>query len=600
MNTNDLDMPGDGADIREWLTSDMNAFSEKANALWQNTSAAEKDHPFRLKYGLGENLIWVYGKQGFVDDEDIQNAIVVPYFKGSTNEIISLRFIVVNEDGDGRDIWLRSDSEHIGAYARFGVRKSDTVLLTPSLSDGVSLFAATRHCVAVPENPESVGIVAATLASAHRAARIVVCCDEVSRAAAEAAARMIGAPLVTPRAGDGTYSYESFADLCRQSGADALSALVDSADVPKSDAGADGAPADIAPWPLESPDINELVADVEQTVRRFSVLTDVQAFVVALWIIVSHVMDLMPFSPILGLFSPTKGCGKTTVLGVLRLLVHRPVVAANLTAAYLYHIIARWMPTMLIDEGDTFVHKNSDLTGIINSGHTRISGYVGKMNSGQPKTHPVFCGKVLAMIGRPPATIYHRSIPINLRRKLADEAVELLYYANEAEFAQLKSKIVRWASDNRSAIEKARPPRLPVPDSRMADNFVPLLSVASLGSDELLSRAIAAGESMAATAGNQLSDGEHLLGDVKFIFDSTGRTWIWSHELLAALCQDDDKQWRHCDGGKPLSSRMLADMLRPFGIESTDIREGKTVKKGYKRSSFEDAFARYVNASSHD
>jgi NADP-dependent 3-hydroxy acid dehydrogenase YdfG len=42
-----------------------------------------------------------------------------------------------------------------------------------------------------------------------------------------------------------------------------------------------------------------------------------------------------------------------------------------MSAAYLYHMIERHMPTMLIDEGDTFVRKNSDLTGIINSGHTR-------------------------------------------------------------------------------------------------------------------------------------------------------------------------------------------------------------------------------------
>ncbi|WP_157977794.1 DUF3631 domain-containing protein [Paraburkholderia kururiensis] len=480
----------DGADVGEWLMRDTAAFSERANTIWQNSSAPEGDHPYRRKYGLGEDLVWVYGKPGFVNGEDIQNAVVVPYFKGSTNEIISLRFIVTNEDGDERDIWLRGDSEYVGAYARFGACKTDTVLVTWSFSDGASLFAATPYCVAVPENPACVGIVAATLASAHRTTRVVVCSDEVSRTAAEVAARMIGAPLVTPSADNGSYRYESFVHLHQQMGADALCVLVDSADVPKSNVSTDGAPTDIAPWPLESPDINELVATVKQTVRRFSVLTDVQSFVVALWIIVSHVMDLMPFSPILGLYSPTKGCGKTTVLGVLRLLVYRPIVAANLTPAYLYHIIARWMPTMLIDEGDTFVHKNSDLTGIINSGHTRISGFVGKMNNGQPKTHPVFCGKVLAMIGRPPATIYHRSIPIHLRRKLSNETVEPLYYANEAEFAQLKSKIVRWAIDNRSAIEKARPPRLRVADSRMADNFVPLLSVASLGGEELLDRVL--------------------------------------------------------------------------------------------------------------
>ncbi|MBK5119195.1 DUF3631 domain-containing protein [Burkholderia sp. R-69980] len=587
-------------DIGQWLTNDESIFSDKANIIWEAAVAASEDHPFRLKYGLADGSVWIYGRPGFVNGMDIQNAVIVPYFKGSTAEIIAIQFIVVNEDSDEHDIWLRCNSEHVGAYARIGAQETGTVLLTSSFSDGLSLFEGTSYRVAVPENPASVGTVAATLANAYPDTRIIVCSVEDSRAAAEAVARMIGAPLVTPAADNQSHSYESFNSLYQQSGADALRVLVDAADVPSSSAGANGAPIDTAPWPLGSPDINELVQDVKQTVLRFSVLTEVQAFVVALWIFVSHVMDLMPFSPILGLFSPTKGCGKTTVLGVLRLLVHRPIVTANLTAAYLYHMIERWMPTMLIDEGDTFVHKNSDLTGIINSGHTRISGFVGKMHSGQPKTHRAFCGKVLAMIGRPPSTIYARSIPIHLRRKLDDEAVEPLYYANEAEFARLKSKIVRWAIDNRSAIEKARPPRLRVTDSRMADNFVPLLAVASLGGEELLNKAIAAGESMAATAGDQLSDGEHLLRDIKAVLDSANRRWIWTNELLASLCQDEERQWWHCNGGRPLSSRMLADMLRPFGIESMDIRDGETVKKGYKRSSFEDAFARYVNGNSHD
>ncbi|PQV52178.1 DUF3631 domain-containing protein [Paraburkholderia sp. BL21I4N1] len=597
MNTIALDMPGDGADIGEWIASDMRAFSEKANAIWESARAADEDHPYRLKYGLGGELIWVYGEPGFVNGEDIENAVVVPFFEGSTNRITAIRFIGTNDNGDEHDVWLRGDSGHGGTYARIGAHKTDTLLLAPNFSDALSLFEATGDRVAVPADSSSLGLVAATLASAHPDTRIVVCATEATRAEAEAAARMIGAPLAIPATGTTPCLYEDFNTLYQQSGQAAVCAVVETAMVPKSSSEIDGTPVDIIPWPIQIPSIGELVAKTERMIRRFSILDEFQVLTVALWIFASHVMDLMPFAPILGLFSPTMGCGKTTLLNVLKHLVRRPVAAGGLSPAFIYHVIERLMPTLLMDEGEHYVGKDRAMTNIINSGHTHIAGYIGKVINGRSKMHPTYCPKVLAMINLPAGTTYDRCIPIHLRRKLPDEAVEQMHYANEAEFAQLKSMIVRWANDARPLLMQARPARLNVSNSRTADNWVPLLTVASLGDEALLNRAIAAGERMAVSVRNRLNDGELLLRDVKPIFDATGRKWLWTHELLDILCSDEDKQWRYYCNGKPLSSRALGEMLAPFGIVSKDIRYGESVKKGYERAAFEDAFARYVNSS---
>lgn len=592
-----LNAPTHDADEGEWFASDMAAFSEKADAIWQSARAADADHPYRLKYGLGEDLIWVYGKSGFANGDNIQNAVIVPYFKGSTNEITAIRFIVVNEEGDEHDIWLRSDLGHVGAYTRVSNHKTDPVLLTTSLSDALSLFEATGYCVAVAENSTGLGVVAATLASAHPDTRIVVCGTEATRAEAEAAARMIGAPLAISANDTAPCQHEDFNGLYQQSGPEAVRALIEAASVPKSSSGIDGTPVDITPWPITIASIGELVANTEKMVRRFTILNEFQVLTVALWIFASHVMDLMPFAPILGLFSPTMGCGKTTLLNVLKHLVRRPVAAGGMSAAFIYHVIERLMPVLLMDEGEHYVGKDRAMTNIINSGHTRISGFIGKVNNGKSKMHPTFCPKVLAMINRPTGTTYDRCIAIHLRRMLPDEVVEQVHYANHAEFAQLKSKIVRWANDARSLIAQARPARLNVPNSRTADNWVPLLTVASLGGEELLNRAIAAGEHMAAAVGDRMNEGELLLRDIKTVFDATGRRWLWTHELLDALCSDEDKQWRYFCNGKPLSSRALGEMLAPFGISSKDIRHGEAVKKGYERTAFEDGFARYVTGS---
>lgn len=597
MNTIDLDMPGEGADIGEWLTSDMRAFSERAGAIWESACKAGEDHPYRLKYGLGEELIWVYGNPGFVNGDDIQNAVIVPFFEGSTNRITAIRFIVTNDDGDERDIWLRDDSGHGGAYARIGAHKTETLLITSIFPDALSLFEATGYRVAVPAAPSSLGLVAATLASTHPDTRIVVCATEAMRAEAEAAARMIGSPLAIPSTGSVPCRHGDFNTLYQQSGNEAVCALVAGATVPKSSSEIDGAPIDITPWPMPIPSIGELVAKTEQMIRRFSILDEFQVLTVALWIFASHVMDLMPFAPILGLFSPTMGCGKTTLLTVLTHLVRRPVAAGGLSPAFIYHVIERLMPTLLMDEGEHYVGKDRAMTSIINSGHTHIAGHIGRVINGKSKLHPTCCPKVLAMIKLPPGTTYDRCIPIHLRRKLPDEAVEQIHYANEAEFAQLKSMIVRWAIDARPSIAQARPARLNVSNSRTADNWVPLLTVSSLGGEALLNRAIAAGERMAMSVRDRLNDGELLLRDVKPIFDVTGRKWFWTHELLDQLCSEEDKQWRYYCNGKPLSPRALGELLAPFGIVSKDIRYGESVKKGYERAAFEDAFARYVDSS---
>ena len=46
--------------------------------------------------------------------------------------------------------------------------------------------------------------------------------------------------------------------------------------------------------------------------------------------------------------------------------------------------------------------------------------------------------------------------------------------------------------------------------------------------------------------------------------------------------------------GPELQYRVLARMLRPFGVESRGIRVGERTPKGYDRDGFELAFSRYL------
>ena len=64
-------------------------------------------------------------------------------------------------------------------------------------------------------------------------------------------------------------------------------------------------------------------------------------------------------------------------------------------------------------------------------------------------------------------------------------------------------------------------------------------------------------------------------------------------ELLNSLCGlDESPLERHY--GKPLSSKGLADRLRPYAIHPDKYREGKDTHRGYTKAVFEDAWYRYL------
>src|SRR5262249_5303248 len=67
----------------------------------------------------------------------------------------------------------------------------------------------------------------------------------------------------------------------------------------------------------------------------------------ALWAIHTHVYDKFMVTPRLFLTSPVRGCGKTTLFGVLSRLVARPELTDSITAAAIYDTIHRERCTFL-------------------------------------------------------------------------------------------------------------------------------------------------------------------------------------------------------------------------------------------------------------
>jgi hypothetical protein len=113
----------------------------------------------------------------------------------------------------------------------------------------------------------------------------------------------------------------------------------------------------VEPWDTEVPGA-KLLEDIERVFRRYIVLPEGAGAAMALWTLHAWTMNAGDISPFLVLVSPTKRCGKTSALIVLNYLTPRSVLASNISASALFRYVEEVRPTLLIDEGDSFIKDN--------------------------------------------------------------------------------------------------------------------------------------------------------------------------------------------------------------------------------------------------
>jgi putative DNA primase/helicase len=79
------------------------------------------------------------------------------------------------------------------------------------------------------------------------------------------------------------------------------------------------------PQPWENPVNGAVLLDeIVSGIRRYVVLPEHAARACACWVVHTYLVEHFLVSPRLGISSPTKGCGKTTLLDVVKRLVLRP------------------------------------------------------------------------------------------------------------------------------------------------------------------------------------------------------------------------------------------------------------------------------------
>jgi putative DNA primase/helicase len=338
-----------------------------------------------------------------------------------------------------------------------------------------------------------------------------------------------------------------------------------------------------------------LLNNLRQVFRRYIVLPKGADIALPLWVLHAWTVDAGDISPLMVLVSPTKRCGKTSVLIVLYFLTPRSELSSNITAPALFRYIEDARPTLLIDEADSFVKDNEELRGILNSGHTKAAANVIRTVDHKPRRFSTWAPKALATIRAVADTLEDRAIVVQLQRKPPTATVAPLRRRDSEEFAALRSQAARWAVNNFDRLVDADPQLPNGLSDRASDNWRPLLAIADLAGGEWPQEARQAAWLLSGEAQDG-AIGVELLKDIRVAFGD--HEVIRSADLVAKLTADPERPWAEWKHGRPLTQKQLASLLVPFCITSGTVHPpGLPDGKGYRRADFEAAWRAYCPGS---
>ena len=175
----------------------------------------------------------------------------------------------------------------------------------------------------------------------------------------------------------------------------------------------------------------------------------------------------------------------------------------------------------------------------------------------------------IALIGQLPGTLADRSVSIGLTRRKPSEKVDAVPPRPSSSTSRPGRKLARWTKDNAEAIAAAEPEMPAGLYNRAADNWRPLLAIATVAGGDWLARGHKAALAGAGADVDEVSRLELLLGDTRDVFDglTSDTDRISSAHLIEKLCEIVPRPWaEYGKSGKPLTQNKLARLLKPLAI----------------------------------
>jgi Protein of unknown function (DUF3631) len=350
----------------------------------------------------------------------------------------------------------------------------------------------------------------------------------------------------------------------------------------------------------------DLLNDVQAFLSRFVAFPSEAARVaVTLWAAHTHAMDCWESTPRLALLSPEPGSGKTRTQEILELLVPRPLLAVNASAAAVFRLVSDpdGRPTILLDECDSIFGPrsggdNEELRGLVDSGHRRSGTTARCVISGRTITverFPSYCAVSLSGLDDLPDTLMARSVVVRMRRRAPSEKVTpYRHRLFGPEGYSLGDRLAAWTKSVSPMLTDAIPDMPDGIEDRAADVWEALLTIADAAGGDWPERARCSAVALVAPLGTRTGTptvGVLLLSDLRDVFGDADK--LSTAMILDALTSKDESPWGDLRG-RPLDARGLAKRLSKYEISSKNIRTDEGIIKGYTAADLFDAWGRYL------
>jgi hypothetical protein len=366
---------------------------------------------------------------------------------------------------------------------------------------------------------------------------------------------------------------------------------------------------DDVPWPHPVTDIAAVCDEALTEVQRYVVADADDLAVQVIWSLgahfVHHATITLTRYARLEIGGEDVEVGKTTLLNTVGAQVPRALpIGGSITAAAYYRLVDAHQAAVLLDEAhDLFRDKNgsqSHLLRILRSGHTRKFAYVLLTEPSPDGKHVLrrfstWTAIAYTVIGRlPDAGTRSRSISIRLIRAMEGEVTADFDEGDSPVLDTIRQKFSRWAADQDALPPVSRPQGL---YNRRWNNWAPLLRIAVLVGGVWPERIMRAAQRALVAPAPTNSDGAvALLTDIRIVLIQDR---MESQQLCNALLAlvEPSAEWTRIYRGREITPLYLRERLRglvsPPGSQRWTTNTGRKVR-GYLRTQFTDAFARYL------
>jgi hypothetical protein len=323
-----------------------------------------------------------------------------------------------------------------------------------------------------------------------------------------------------------------------------------------------------------------------------------------LWCAATHVQSRAGFASRCVLKSPVPRCGKTRAMEVAELLCRHPLPTVNISVAALVHSITEEdPPAIFMDETDAVWGKkvkdsetSETKRGIINAGFSRGKPYIRwDVTTRETDECPTFAMVMLAAQGITlPGTIEDRAVIIAMQRKPPGVSVAKFRQRRDGPAVEAaRDRISAWLRPLARQLGDAEPEMPPGLSDRAEDVWEPLLAVADAAGGHWPALARDAAVALSGGNGNEAAAlSLRLLADVRTVFADNDK--LHSHVIvnrLAALEEAPWGTWR----GHDFNQNDLAGLLKPYELQSRQVKIGEVNRKGYHKADFHSAWSRYLD-----